>query len=111
MEVKDQVLHIVSQLNHGFDEWQTGEENENGERPSAYDYLSEVLDLQWIIRQDKELVGTRLLVAFGGPNIWIDTARGIVEGYWWGDNFSSGYNTDSEFSRELNDALEELYNC
>lgn len=33
----------------------------------------DVLDVEWILTSDKELKGARLLVAFGGLNIWIDT--------------------------------------
>lgn len=29
--------------------------------------------------------GVRLLVACGGPNIWVDTVSGEVRGYWGGD--------------------------
>lgn len=29
--------------------------------------------------------GVRLLVAYGGPNIWVDTVNGEVRGYWGGD--------------------------
>lgn len=38
--------------------------------------------------------GFAILVAFGGPNIWINTKDRQVEGYWWGDNFTLSYNND-----------------
>lgn len=32
--------------------------------------------------------GASLMVAFGGPNVCIDTNTGNVEGYWWGNRAS-----------------------
>lgn len=107
--VKDNVLHIVQTLNEGFEGYL--EENEDGETQTSFDYLQGALDFNWILNSDRTLKGARILVAFGGPNIWIDTTKGIVEGYWWGDNFTSEYDTNSEFARDLDDALETLFNC
>ena len=108
-EIKAHVLSIVATMNHGFEGY--GEENEDGDIATAYDYLTDVLDINWILDSNRELKGARLLVAFGGPNIWIDTTKGTVEGAWWGDNFTGDYNTDSEFARELDEALQTIYSC
>ena len=107
--LNDQVMHIVQQLNEGFEGY--GEENEDGEIQSAFDYLQDALDFNWILNSDRTLKGARILVAFGGPNIWIDTVKGVVEGYWWADKFTAEYDTNSEFARELDDALETVFNC
>ena len=50
--------------------------------------------------------GARLLVAFGGPNIWIDTASQEVEGYWGSDRVTRWYSKDYI---GLDDACAELY--
>jgi len=47
------------------------------------------------------------LVAFGGPNIFVDTERGIVEGFWWGDYAKASFDDNIG----LDDALNDLYNC
>jgi hypothetical protein len=47
-------------------------------------------------------------VAFGGPNIWINTRTKQVEGYWWGDKCIMSYDRDE---MGLDDALSELFNC
>lgn len=107
--LNDQVMHIVQTLNEGFEGYL--EENEDGETQTAFDYLQDALDFNWILNSDRTLKGARILVAFGGPNIWIDTNKGIVEGYWWGDNFTSEYDTNSEFARDLDEALETVFNC
>jgi hypothetical protein len=83
-------------------------ENHEGVAVSAYDYLSDVLDIEYIVNGQKEYLGARVLVAFGGPNIWINTRTQQVEGYWWGSQSIWGYSSDE---MGLDDALESLYNC
>ena len=82
--------------------------NDDGDECSAFDYLQDALDIEYIVASDrKTLLGARVLVAFGGPNIWVNTRTNTVEGYWWGDSASATF-TDSI---GLQDALEELFNC
>jgi hypothetical protein len=108
-EIKKHVLSIIADLNNGYDGY--GTENEYGEYQDAFQYLEGVLDINWVLNSDRTLKGARLLVAFGGPNIWIDTSKGTVEGAWWGDSYTDTYDTDSEFARELDESLETLYAC
>lgn len=83
-------------------------QNEYGETEGdAFDYLQDVLDIEYIVNSKKEYLGARILVAFGGPNIWVDTRKGIVEGYWWGDKATASF----EDNLGLDDALNELFNC
>jgi len=56
-------------------------------------------------------LGARLLVAFGGPNIWIDTSRGIVEGYWWQHSAFETFDTDTDNACDLHDHLEMIWSC
>ena len=108
-QIKSHVLSIINDLNNGYDGY--GTENEYGEYQDAFQYLQDVLDINWVLNSDRTLKGARLLVAFGGPNIWIDTCKGTVEGHWWGDSFTDTYDTNSEFARDLDEALDTLYNC
>ena len=103
--VESNVLHIVDTLNNGFEGYLT--ENEYGETQTAFDYLQDVLDFNWILNSDRTMKGARLLVAFGGPNIWIDTQRGIVDGSWWSDRASASFKDNLG----LDEALSELWNC
>lgn len=58
-------------------------------------YLSDALDIEYTVASDKRtMLGARILVAFGGPNIWIDTKRGEVEGYWGGDSATAHFTKD-----------------
>lgn len=82
--------------------------NDDGDECAAFDYLQDALDIEYIVASDrKTLLGARVLVAFGGPNIWVNTRTNTVEGHWWGDSASATF-TDSI---GLGDALEELFNC
>ncbi len=75
---------------------------------NGYEYLEDCLDIQWIINGDKEFIGARVLVAFGGPNIWIDTLRSTIDGHWWGDSYSCKYGFDA---MEIENALRDLWEC
>lgn len=81
---------------------------EVGDIMSGHDYLMDALDIEYITTSDKQYKGARILVAFGGPNIWINTLTKEVEGYWWSDKCIMSYSTDS---MDLDECLEEYFNC
>jgi len=60
------------------------------------------------INPDHRCEGFAILVAFGGPNIWINTKDKQVEGFWWGDNFTLSYNNDE---MGIHDCEIELIGC
>ena len=99
-DIKNHVQEIARKLSEGFGD----ETNADGEEFTAYDYLSDALDIEYIVSSKGEYLGARVLVAFGGPNIWINTRTHTVEGYWWGDSAYAGF-TDNI---GLDDALREL---
>lgn len=94
---------IASTIAEGFGD----EVNDDGEPLTAFDYLQDALDIEYIVSSRKEYLGARVLVAFGGPNIWVNTRTNQVEGYWWGDKATASF-TDNI---GLDDALSELFNC
>lgn len=71
---------------------------------SVFDYLSDALDIEYTFNANGQYQGARILVAFGGPNIWVDTRHCTVEGHWWGESAKADF-TDSmdlhEFCEEL----------
>ena len=75
---------------------------------SGFDYISDVLDVNWVLDHNREFKGARLLVAFGGPNIWVDTTKQTVEGHWWGDSFTASYSRDE---MDIEGACSEWFNC
>ena len=73
-------------------------------------YLSsnQIMEVKYVLDDKLDYVGSQLLVAFGGPNIWIDTQHQQVKGYWWGDEVIKDYYKDSI---HLDDHIKELYEC
>ena len=55
---------------------------------SATDAYMEVYGMTWTVAQDGDIMGVRLLVAGGGPNIHIDTGDAEVQGFWGGTSYS-----------------------
>jgi|TARA_R110002095_G_scaffold205580_1_gene189045 hypothetical protein len=85
-----------------------GMTNEEGEPVHGFDYLEDVLDIQYIVTSERQYLAARVLVAFGGPNIWINTQTKTVEGYWWDESAFASYYEDEI---GIDEALEELWNC
>lgn len=75
---------------------------------SGLDYISDVLDVNWVLDSNREFKGARLLVAFGGPNIWINTDTQTVEGHWWGESFTASYSRDE---MDIEGACSEWFGC
>ena len=112
-DLKRQVLHIKETIEKGltFDDCGIDAEEHGRESTdiiSGFDYLEDILDINYIVNGKGEYLGARVLVAFGGPNIWVDTQRKRIEGYWWQDKFFSHYDNDE---MDLDGALEELWAC
>lgn len=104
--IKQHVEYIADQLsNPEQQDWNEGRDIENEGEFSAYDYLQDALDIEYIVNGKGEYLGARVLVAFGGPNIWINTRTSTVEGYWWNDKHFAPFVDNLG----LDDALCELW--
>lgn len=77
---------------------------------SVYDYLADVLDVEYRIDSDRKTVrSVRFMVAFGGPTIYIDTATRAVELYWWADRAS--YPISRDAADQLDEYAQEIWSC
>ena len=74
----------------------------------GHDYTQDALDIEYYVASDKTYLGARILVAFGGPNIWIDTKRGEVEGYWGGETARASFHDDP---MAVADAISDIFHC
>ena len=106
-ELKNHVKSIADYLTNPPEEATAERDNENECSISVFDYLKNALDIEYIVNSKKEYLGARVLVAFGGPNIWINTRTKTVEGYWWSDSASASFQDNIG----LDEALEELFSC
>ena len=82
---------------------------ETGEKrtETAHEWMEDVYDIEWITYQDKTYKSARLMVAGGGPSIWVNLQRNVVQGYWWGDYCECPFADNIG----LDDYLEEIYVC
>ena len=71
----------------------------------AHRFMEDVYNIRYLVDQNKMFLGAELLVAGGGPTIWVDTFREKVTG-WWGSDRIEWYYQDNI---GLNDYLEEMY--
>ena len=77
---------------------------------SLLDWLDDgVYDIEYTIGSNKEYRGVRLMVACGGPNIYINTKSGDVELYWWGE--SARYPMSSDVVDMIDSTYEEMFAC
>lgn len=75
-----------------------------------FDWLDDgVYDVEYTIGSDKEYRSVRIMVACGGPNIYIDTQSGDVELYWWGE--SARYPMSSDVIAMIDSTYEEMFAC
>mgnify|MGYP003117671371 CR=1 FL=1 len=84
-------------------------DEETGEKrqETAHDWMEGVYDIRYIVDQEKRYLGAELMVAGGGPNIWVNLESMYVEGYWGGDKVQEPFRDNLG----LDNYCEELYGC
>ena len=81
--------------------------SEHGEDASVASWMDGVYNIEWITHQDHSYKAARLMVAGGGPTVWVNLQDKTVDGYWWGDHCKVPFSDNLG----LDDYLEELYAC
>ncbi|MEL7099411.1 MAG: hypothetical protein AAGM84_11335 [Pseudomonadota bacterium] len=46
------------------------------------DFLDDALSIEYTVDGRKKFLGAEILVAFGGPTIWVNTQTDTIEGSW-----------------------------
>lgn len=112
-ELRTYCQRIADELRKLYEADLTDEEREeleeNGEAYDLYSYFDDALDIEYTISGRGDFLGARIAVALGGPNIYVDTRRGEVEGYWGSDHESAWI--PSEICDEIDSIFEDLYHC
>jgi hypothetical protein len=103
VRLKRQVQCIIE----GIEEPDEDTLNDDGGAYTAYDYIDDALDIEYTVGRGGSFKGARLLVCFGGPDVWVNTQTDTVEGYWWGTSYSESYSDNIG----LHEACEELWEC
>ena len=85
------------------------EDGDTGEkyRETAHEWMEDVYDIRYYVDCNKRYLGCELMVAGGGPTIWVNTYTKEVEGYWGGDKVLEPFidNLDLDYYNE------EIYGC
>jgi hypothetical protein len=81
--------------------------SEHGEEASVASWMQDVYDIRYIVDREKRYYSAELLVAGGGPTIWVNLNTGYVEGFWGGDKVEEPFIDNLG----LDDYLEEMYAC
>ena len=86
------------------DEQEDGSDEQHG---GASEWMEDVYDIRYIVDRDKRYMGAELMVAGGGPTIWVNLYTNEVEGYWGGDRVTAPFIDNLG----LDDYCEEMYDC
>ena len=74
------------------------------------EYLGDgVYDVEYTIGSEKDYRGVRLMIACGGPNIYLNTRTKDVELYWWSE--SARYPMSSDVVNMIDSIYGELFEC
>ena len=76
-----------------------------GDGDTAHAWMEGTYDIRYLVDREKRYMAAEILVAGGGPTIWVDTFKEQVTG-WWGADRVEWYFQDN---KGRNDYMEELY--
>ena len=82
-----------------------GPEDEEPRQETASDWMEGTYDIRYYVDSRKEYLGAEIMVAGGGPTIWVNTYTKEVEGYWGGDRVTWAF----QDNLGLDDYCEEMY--
>jgi len=74
---------------------------------TASEFMDGVYDIRYIVDREKRYLGAELMVAGGGPTIWVNLDTKYVEGYWGGDKVLEPFRDELD----LDGYCEEMYGC
>ena len=76
-------------------------------KEDVHKWQEDVYDIQWITFRDRSYKAARLMVAGGGPTVWVNLQDKTVDGYWASDRVIEPWIDEIG----LDDYLEELHAC
>jgi len=104
---EEQLRRMCKSIANGISEPEEITDEETGEKrtETAGDWMEGVYDIRYIVDREKRYFSAELLVAGGGPTIWVNLNTMEVEGYWGGDRV----NVPFRDSLDLDGYCEEMY--
>ena len=86
------------------DEQEDGSVEQHG---GASEWMQDVYDIRYIVDREKRYMGAELMVAGGGPTIWVNLYTKEVEGYWGTDRVQWAF----QDNLGLDDYCQDMYGC
>lgn len=108
------VKELADRLEVPFEDWDTDDYPPFDEEDSytALDYVDGALDIVYHVRGRYDVIGAELLLAYGGPNIFLDTRDKVIKGYWAGDYAEVRLGIAHESNIEaINEVLADVFSC
>lgn len=79
------------------------------ENKELYEYFEDPLDIEFHCDARKRFRSVEVMLAFGGPNVYVDTEDREVKCYWGGSRGSAWL--PSKVCDEIEEIFEELWDC
>ena len=104
---EEQLRRMCKNIAESISEPQEITDEETGEKrtETASDWMEHTYDIRYLVDREKRYLGAELMVAGGGPTIWVDLWDQEVKGYWGGDRVTVPFADNLG----LDDYCEELY--
>ena len=83
----------------------TDEETGKIREQNAHEWMEGTYDIRYLVDREKRYMAAEIMVAGGGPTIWVDTWENEVKGYWGSDRVTVPFADNLG----LNDYCEEMY--
>ena len=80
---------------------------EGKDSKTASAWMDGVYDIRYHVHREKRYLAAELLVAGGGPTVWVDLWDNEVKGYWGADRVTEPFIDNLG----LSDYCEEMYGC
>ena len=106
---EEQLVRMCKDIANSISEPQEITDEETGEKrtETAHDWMEGVYDIRYIVDREKRYFSAELLVAGGGPTVWVSLNEMEVQGYWGGDRVNVPFSDNLG----LDDYCEEMYGC
>ncbi len=104
---EDQLRRMCKNIANSISEPQEITDEETGEKrtETASDWMEGVYDIRYIVDREKRYYSAEMLVAGGGPTVWVSLNEMEVQGYWGSDRVTVPFSDNLE----LNEYCEEMY--
>ena len=106
---EEQLRRMCKNIANGITDPEEITDEETGEKrqETAGDWMEGTYDIRYYVDREKQYLGAEIMVAGGGPTIWVNTYTKEVEGYWGCDKVREPFIDNLG----LDDYCEEMYGC